>query len=61
MDLIKLKKITTPWQEYQYTLATVTSHECILCSTAQWLLVCILTLLWGLIYVKFRSHLFCPS
>ena len=24
---------TTPWQEYQYSLAMVTSHECILCGT----------------------------
>jgi hypothetical protein len=35
---------TTPWQVYQYLLAIVTRHECILLSAGQWLLVSILPL-----------------
>jgi hypothetical protein len=35
---------TTPWQEYQYTLATVTSHGCILCGTGRCFSLFILSL-----------------
>jgi len=35
MEVNHVEKSTTPWQEYQYSLTTVTSHECILCGTPQ--------------------------